>query len=301
MVEYQIIHTTEYDYHQSVSVCHNIARLAIRDTTRQHCGKTVISISPEPDVIDEYLDFFRNKVVYFAIQKEHLRLRVSVKSTVTLDRSIGLMDHGIPVALWQDIVGKLSVVDPDQFDARQYVPETELTRTTDEIKDYAARSFRSGLSLYEAATDLMGRIFHGFEFSSGFTTVATPLSEMLRSRKGVCQDFAHLAIACVRSVGLPARYVSGYIETHPPEGQEKLFGVDASHAWFSVYIPGNGWIDFDPTNNVMPTDQHITIGWGRDYADVAPIKGVIQSSGPHQLTVSVDVRRLSAHADGTGY
>jgi len=115
----------------------------------------------------------------------------------------------------------------------------------------------------------------------------------MATRKGVCQDFAHLALACFRAVGLPARYVSGYIETLPPEGKEKLVGVDASHAWFSVFIPNSGWVDFDPTNNVVPGMQHITIGWGRDYSDIAPLKGVIQSSGEHGLTVAVDVRRVS--------
>ncbi len=122
--------------------------------------------------------------------------------------------------------------------------------------------------------------------------MTTPLIEVMKERKGVCQDFAHLAIACVRSVGLPARYVSGYIETAAPEGKEKLFGVDASHAWFSIYIPNTGWIDFDPTNNIIPSQQHITIGWGRDYADITPLKGVIVSSGKHKLSVSVDVRRI---------
>ncbi|HMH33370.1 MAG TPA: transglutaminase family protein, partial [Puia sp.] len=124
------------------------------------------------------------------------------------------------------------------------------------------------------------------------TTLATPLTEVMEQRKGVCQDFAHLAIACLRSIGLPARYVSGYIETVAPEGTEKLRGVDASHAWFSVFIPQSGWIDFDPTNNLIPSDQHITIGWGRDYSDLPPLKGVILSIGSHQLEVSVDVKRL---------
>ena len=138
----------------------------------------------------------------------------------------------------------------------------------------------------------MHRIFSDFKFQSGFTTIATPLSVVMKERKGVCQDFAHVAIACIRSLGLPARYVSGYIETLPPPGMQKLAGVDASHAWFSVYIPGSGWVDFDPTNNIIPAERHITIGWGRDYADITPLRGVIMSSGSHELKVSVDVRRV---------
>jgi len=146
--------------------------------------------------------------------------------------------------------------------------------------------------VFEALSDLVKRIYTEFEFKPGFTTLATPLSEVMGQRKGVCQDFAHLAIACVRSIGLPARYVSGYIETIAPEGKEKLQGVDASHAWFSVYVPQSGWLDFDPTNNLIPSDQHITIGWGRDYTDIPPLKGVILSIGRHQLNVTVDVKRL---------
>ena len=146
--------------------------------------------------------------------------------------------------------------------------------------------------MFDATKELMQRIYHDFKFKPGFTTVATPLAEVMKERKGVCQDFAHFAIACLRSIGLPARYVSGYIETTPPPGVEKLTGVDASHAWFALYIPNVGWLDFDPTNNQVPGLQHITIGWGRDYADIAPLKGVILSSGPHKLDVTVDVKRV---------
>ena len=166
-----------------------------------------------------------------------------------------------------------------------------MTTWDEEIAAYARASFASGRPVPEAAADLMRRIYTDFEFKSGFTTISTPLTVVMRERKGVCQDFAHLAIACVRSMGLPARYVSGYIETVSLEGGEKLVGVDASHAWFSVYISGLGWVDFDPTNNIMPGVQHITIGWGRDYADIAPLNGVILSSGAHDLGVAVDVKR----------
>ncbi len=166
-----------------------------------------------------------------------------------------------------------------------------MTAWDEGIVKYAAESFTPGRSVFEATEELTRRIYQDFEYKPGHTTIATPLYVVMQERKGVCQDFAHLAIACLRSVGLPARYVSGYIETFSPEGVEKLIGVDASHAWFSVYIPDMGWIDFDPTNNCLVSDQHITIGWGRDYADIAPLEGIILSSGSHELTVSVDVRR----------
>jgi transglutaminase-like putative cysteine protease len=130
----------------------------------------------------------------------------------------------------------------------------------------------------------LGAIFaRDFRFDPQATDISTPLADVLRLRRGVCQDFAHLAIACLRAMGLPARYMSGYIETNPQPGKEKLVGADASHAWFSVFIPGKGWVDFDPTNNQVPTFQHITVAWGRDYADIAPLKGVIHSSRPHKL------------------
>jgi transglutaminase-like putative cysteine protease len=174
---------------------------------------------------------------------------------------------------------------------KQYLFETPMTTWNEEIVKYALQSFMTGKSVYEATGDLTHRIYRDFEYKPGHTTIATPLSVVMQERKGVCQDFAHLAIACLRSIGLPARYVSGYIETISPDGVEKLIGVDASHAWFSIFIPGMGWIDFDPTNNCLVSDRHITIGWGRDYADIAPLEGIILSSGSHELTVSVDVRR----------
>jgi len=181
--------------------------------------------------------------------------------------------------------------EPRYNEERQFILETPMTRWNEAIREYALLSFKPESSLKEAVLNLMHRIYADFEFTPGFTTISTPLSTVMQQRKGVCQDFAHLAIACVRSVGLAARYVSGYIETISPEGQEKLVGTDASHAWFSLFIPSFGWLDLDPTNNLLPSIQHITIGWGRDYSDIAPLRGIIVSSGLHDLSVSVDVRR----------
>lgn len=180
----------------------------------------------------------------------------------------------------------------ENLEIRQYIFETSMTLWEEQIMQYALRSFIPDRPVFKATLDLTQRIYRDFEYKPGHTTVATPLGELMKERKGVCQDFAHLAIACLRSIGIPARYVSGYIETLSPAGTEKLIGVDASHAWFSVYIPEIGWTDFDPTNNCLVSDQHITIGWGRDYADIAPLEGIILSSGSHELTVSVDVKRI---------
>lgn len=272
--KYKISHRTTYTYFEPVSVCHNVLRLAPRNTGQQTCTHVAVRISPEPDTLREYEDFFGNKVIYFSIEKEHARLTVDVQSEVGL---FGGVVEGVQ----------------DNAEVRQFIFETPMTAWNEEIEAYARVSFQSGRTVMEAAGDLMHRIYRDFEFTPGFTTVSTPLAVVMEEKKGVCQDYAHLAIACIRSMGFPARYVSGYIETVPPAGTEKLIGADASHAWFSVHDAATGWVDFDPTNNMMAGDQHITIGWGRDYADIAPMKGIILSSGSHGLKVSVDVKRVS--------
>jgi transglutaminase-like putative cysteine protease len=290
-MNYEVVHTTEYFYQGPISLCHNIAKLMPRSTALQFCKKTSVHISPQPDAIKEYTDFFGNKVVYFAIQQEHKKLTVTVSSLISKDNAAGKNNLYNSIS-WEDAQKLFGEQRPEYFDARQYISETEMTAISDDVKAYALISFTPGRSLFDATYDLMQRIHKDFEFKPGFTTIATPVITVMKLRKGVCQDFAHLAIACMRSMGLPSRYVSGYIETLPAPGKEKLVGVDASHAWFAVFIPQTGWVDFDPTNNQVPSDQHITIGWGRDYADITPLKGVILSSGQHKLRVSVDVKRV---------
>jgi transglutaminase-like putative cysteine protease len=279
-MKYTIQHTTAYSYLEPVSLCHNIARLMPRNTNEQICRNTVIQIIPAPDRINEYEDFFGNKVIYFSIEKEHWELTVHVTSEV--ERRENINEEILP--------GKLRS-ENELLDVKQYSLATPMTSWNEEILLYASKSFQPERSVFEAAGDLTKRIYKDFEYKPGHTTISTPLSQVMKERKGVCQDFAHLAIACIRSVGLSARYVSGYIETFSPEGAEKLIGTDASHAWFSLFTPEQGWVDFDPTNNCIVSDQHITIGWGRDYADIAPMEGIILSSGSHELTVSVDVKR----------
>jgi transglutaminase-like putative cysteine protease len=188
----------------------------------------------------------------------------------------------------------LSERQPDILEALTYRYASPMITDSQLLAEYAVPSFLSNRPLIEAASELMQRIYQDFNYEAGVTTIATPLSEVLTSRRGVCQDFAHLGIACVRSMGLAARYVSGYIETLPPPGKEKLVGADASHAWFSVYCGEAGWIDFDPTNNRIPDEQHITVAWGRDFSDVSPIRGVALGGGKHKVLVSVDVARMSA-------
>ncbi|MFT3936238.1 MAG: transglutaminase family protein [Chitinophagaceae bacterium] len=289
---YKIVHTTHYSYSEPVSICHNIARLVPRSFDKQLCRKSVVSISPNPDVAREFEDFFGNKVMYFAIQQEHKNLTVTVSSEVEKTNAENPEMNLYAAVPWEEVKQLALQSTPAWLDVHQYIAETAFTTSTPEIAAYAGRSYTPGRPMYDATLNLMQRIYQDFEFTPGFTTISTPLAEVMKARKGVCQDFAHLAIACVRSMGLPARYISGYLETIPPPGKEKLAGADASHAWFAVYIPYMGWVEFDPTNNQIPASQHITAGWGRDYADIAPLKGVIINSGPHQLSVSVDVRRL---------
>ncbi|MEZ7496429.1 transglutaminase family protein [Leeuwenhoekiella aequorea] len=293
---YSISHTTKYDYDAPVSYCHNIAVLKSRRSLGQELLEYKIHISPEADEISERVDFFGNYITRFSIQKEHTQLKVTTVSKIRREYEQFKNDFR------SDACSKISLdqakksllkTEPDILEAKQFALESIFIKKTDEaISNYAKESFKPNRSIFEAAEELMKRIYIDFDFVSGFTSVSTPINEVMRNRKGVCQDFAQIAIACIRSVGLPARYVSGYIETIPPAGQEKLVGADASHAWFSIFIPGFGWVDFDPTNNQIPGDQHIVVGWGRDYYDVPPLKGVVYGSGKSKLKVEVDISRV---------
>jgi transglutaminase-like putative cysteine protease len=183
-------------------------------------------------------------------------------------------------------------VSPEVVDQYQFCFDSPLLRTAPDLADYARGSFPAGTPLLVGVANLNQRIFRDFKYDPVATSVATPLEEVWAKRRGVCQDFAHLAIACLRSLGLPARYVSGYLRTHAPPGKERLVGADASHAWFSVYCPSVGWVDFDPTNNLLTGEEHITVAYGRDYSDVSPVSGIITGGGHHEVRVSVDVEPL---------
>lgn len=247
-------------------------------------------ITPLPEVLDSHTDFFGNKAVYFVVEQEHDTLSVTVTSLI--EKTATDIHQPISDTSWETVRDMLQHSTGNYIEEKQFIAATSITAPTAAIYDYAAVSFSPGQSLFNAASNLMHRIYTDFKFTPGFTTVSTPLSVVMQERKGVCQDFAHLAIACLHAMKLPAKYVSGYIETIAPAGKEKLTGVDASHAWFAVFIPGMGWVDFDPTNNKIPDEQYITVGWGRDYFDIVPLKGVIMSSNTHEMKVSVDVRRV---------
>lgn len=295
-MNYRVIHKTSYQYDSWVSYCHNLATLKPRACEGQKLLKFELEIDPNPSDIIERIDFFGNTVTRFSIQEPHNELQVLVKSEIERDASgiVERMNSAASRSVTQEqAMAELNKVCPDCLEARQYVLESPLIRKiAPEIREYGAVSFQANRSVYEAANELMNRIFTDFKFVPGFSDVATPLHTVFTEKKGVCQDFAQVAIACIRSQGLAARYMSGYIETIPPKGQEKLVGADASHAWFSIYIPGFGWADFDPTNNLIPENQHLVVAWGRDYFDVPPLKGVIYSNGNNEMSVSVDIRRM---------
>lgn len=291
---FDIIHTTKYKYENGASFCHNLTTLKPKSCSGQTLLDYKLEISPKPTDFSERIDFFGNTIARFSIQQYHQELKVTARSRVYRDYDSQLQDFNLDAAKKVTVKEAKKLLEEynlETLNAKQFVLKSPLISSiSEEIKEYAKISFKKNSSVFEASYDLMERIFNDFDFVSGYTDIATPLREVMKYKKGVCQDFAQIAIACIRSVGLPARYVSGYIETLPPEGMVKLIGTDASHAWFSVYIPNFGWVDFDPTNNQIPKNQHIVVAHGRDYLDVPPLKGVTYSSGKNEMEVSVDIR-----------
>ncbi|MFO7703534.1 MAG: transglutaminase family protein [Halopseudomonas sp.] len=290
-MKYQLRHSTLYEYSGPVSLSHNEARLLPRDLPWQWCTNAQLEIAPKPLRMRERIDFFGNRVVYFSLESLHEELHINVTSEIET-RPRPMQDFFSTIG-WEQAVRETAAdirySNRDCLEARLFLLDSPFIRQHDSLAAYASSSFFAGRNLLDAVLDLNQRIFNEFVYDPDFTTVATPLKEVLASRRGVCQDFAHLAIGCLRSLGLAARYVSGYMETMPPPGQEKLLGADATHAWLAVFIPGWGWLEIDPTNGCVPDERYIVLGWGRDFADVTPLKGVMTGGGEHKLTVAVDV------------
>jgi transglutaminase-like putative cysteine protease len=241
--------------------------------------------------VSDRIDYFGNAATFFTVQEPHCQLTVS--ATHLVDVEPAPVPDATKTIPWEEAGERLqSDLTPELLDASQFVCDSRYIRRSQELADYARVSFFKGRPALEAALDLTARIHREFQYDQGATTVATSLAEVFEHRRGVCQDFAHLAIACLRSLGLAARYVSGYLSTDPPPGCVPLVGTDATHAWLSVFCPGTGWIDLDPTNNQIPGDRYILLAWGRDYDDVSPIKGIVLGGGQHSVTVAVDVDAL---------
>lgn len=287
-MKYRVRHTTTYGYSAAVQVSHHAARLKPRDTVTQRCLTAILRIDPVPSGLAELRDYFGNWVTLFTLQQSHSSLVVEAESLVEVIPGDG--DGGAPSLAWEEVRDRLVRPAGEQdFAAAEFAHPSPLAGYSEDIRAYALPSFPAERPLRQAVYDLTRRIHQDFAYDPTATSVTTPLGEVLALRRGVCQDFAHLQVACLRSVGLAARYVSGYLLTRPPPGQAKLVGSDASHAWASVYDAGNGWIDFDPTNDMAVGDEHITCAWGRDYEDVSPVKGVVIGGGEHSIRVEVDV------------
>jgi transglutaminase-like putative cysteine protease len=287
-MKYKVVHKTTYDYGENVTTCHTLACLKPKNTALQTCSDYDLMVLPIPSDIIFREDFYGNGINYFNIQYPHKKLIVQASSIVdvsapdsnkisnnnfTYSQSLSLFEND------QDLRGELL----------QFLLPTDYVFWDQDILDFAKSSFSYDKLLIDCVKSLCGKIFKEFKFQANVTNVNTSIKTVLKEKKGVCQDFSHLALACFRAMGLPARYVSGYLETLPPPGKKKLQGSDASHAWISVYVPNYGWYDFDPTNNIEPKERHVTVAWGRDYGDVTPLKGIVFSSSVQALKVEVDV------------
>lgn len=290
---FKVVHRTEYRYAREVHSCYGEARLHPRELPGQQCYATTVSVDPFPEEYRVRRDFFGNRVAHYSVLEPHTDLVVTATSVV----DVRGRQTALPVIgerTWDAVREALQHgTDPETLDARQFVLPSPAAATSAAAAAYVAPSFPAGRGIVDALADLAHRIRTDFEYRPGSTDVDTSVDELLDRGAGVCQDFAHLAITGLRALGLAARYVSGYLETEPPPGGERLQGADVSHAWLAAFVPGVGWLDVDPTNDQFVDDRYVTVAWGRDYGDVPPLKGVIfTESETHELSVSVDVTPL---------
>ncbi len=288
---YRISHRTTYKYVSPVSGGSHVACLKPRSYPRNQLIQNTLRISPEPMTLTDRVDYFGNLLSFFTLQEPHQELVVESLSEVLrtggpeLDESASLPWEESTLLLAEDHT-------KEGLDAYQYQFESPRIRIHPDFAAYARESFTPRRPMLQALRELTARIHRDFRFDSKATTVRTTPEEVFRKRGGVCQDFAHVQIACLRSIHLAARYVSGYLRTTPPPGKARFVGADASHAWVSAYCRSAGWLDMDPTNNVEPGDGHVTVSWGRDYGDVSPLRGLILGGGGHNLQVEVDLQPL---------
>jgi transglutaminase-like putative cysteine protease len=288
MTTYSLRHTTRYEYDLPVVHAHHLARLRPRPLNHQKVVSSELVIKPGTSSLTETVDYFGNITDALEVAETHAVFEVTSQSTVTTLPNALSEEPPEGFIRWEEAALALD-------DADLYLREAELrydsplVRVHQVFKDYAAATFTPGRDLVQCVVELNRRIHEDFKYEPAATDISTPLGQVMRERRGVCQDFAHVAVACLRSVGLAARYVSGYLETIPPPGKARLVGADASHAWAAAFVPGQGWLNFDPTNDVLPSERHIWAAWGRDFSDVSPLKGVVLGGGAHRLTVGVDV------------
>ena len=289
---YRVVHETRYAYQHPVTLSQQYLHMTPRSFLYQKADTHQIWIAPREQEMTRGIDYFGNSTQYMSITEPHKILLVHAESTVTLMQrpSLQQMSDSMSWETVRDLTQRLRTA--EMLDACRYLYDSPHVQSSHALADYARDSFVMGRSHLAAAMELTQRIFDDFEFDGNATDISTPLEEVLKGRRGVCQDFAQLMLGCLRSQGLAARYVSGYILTHPPEGQPRMIGADASHAWVSVFSPEYGWVDFDPTNRCLVQSEHITLGWGRDFSDVTPMRGVVLGGGQQDLEVKVTVTPL---------
>jgi transglutaminase-like putative cysteine protease len=289
---YRVEHQTIYHYSAPVSLSHQRLHLTPRPVACQQVHSHEVRITPEPTLWHETRDTFGNPVIVLTLETAHDTLEVVARSTIAVN--LRVLPSGEETPPWEWVREALTYhatwrPDATILDATQFLFESPHVRVKRDLRQYASDCFPPGRPLVAAATALMRKIHSDFKFDAAATTVTTSVLSFFEKKRGVCQDFSHFMISCLRSLGLAARYVSGYLLTHPPLGQPRRIGADASHAWVSLFVPGCGWIDFDPTNNLLPSVEHLTIGWGRDFLDVTPVRGVIHGGGTQTLEVKVTV------------
>jgi transglutaminase-like putative cysteine protease len=290
-MKYRVIHRTHYTYGAPVTVSHHAARVEPRATPLQRLLEWSLRIVPEPAVRKMRVDYFGNRVCFFSVQELHRDLEIVAESVVERQGPVRKAEGEGPA--WERVVRDLNMpATPETLDALQYVFESPHVRPSRELAELAQDSFTPGRPLLSAMDHLNRRIHREFTFDAEATTVATPLETVLSERRGVCQDFTHLALGCLRSMGLAARYTSGYLRTFREGDRSALVGADATHAWLSVFCPGMGWVDFDPTNDLRPSVDHIAVAYGRDFSDVSPIAGLVIGGGEHTLDVAVRVEPI---------
>jgi transglutaminase-like putative cysteine protease len=292
---FRLVHRTEYGYEAPVSASFGRAHLYPREVPgQQQPIQAELVITPGPAEQRDHVDFYGNSSTYFLVSSPHTELSVVSTSSVEVQRQppeLSALDE----LTWQQVSAAL----PTTSDAREFTLPSPMIAPAPAVHDYATATFDRDRPFGASLRALLDTIHRDMRYKAGVTTIGTTLTDVLDTREGVCQDFAHLALGVLRTVGLAARYVSGYLETSPPPGQAKLQGADASHAWVSVWTPHLGWVDIDPTNDKFVDDRYIVLGWGRDYADVPPLKGVIFTDAKRStMQVSVDVDRVAAVTGG---
>ncbi len=290
-MRYRIRHTTTCTYTDEIQHAQHTLHLNPRLLPRQTFLVNKITIEPPPERLTEHVDYFGNPITYIAMATPHTKLLVQVDFEVEVTPPLDFDMSASPS--WETIRDAIKFA-PDQAsrDANLFAFASTMIPPLPALAAYAAPSFTPGRPIGEAAFDLITRIYDEFVYDPVATTIATPLAEVLTTRRGVCQDFAHLAIGCLRSMGLAARYVSGYLRTLPPPGKARLIGADATHAWLSVWCGGDTWLDLDPTNGTRGSTDMVSLAWGRDYDDVSPMRGVLIGGGSQGLVVEVDVAPL---------